>query len=116
MASVYANVIATDGHALEQRLDALAATVCDADPRTKQQRRADAMGALAAGADRLACECGTPGCPAGGNPAARRAGLLCASGGRAAPWGQVSRKSHSLPSTQRSADSFPLSIPHSNLS
>lgn len=29
---------------------------------------------------------------------------------------QVSRKSHSLPKIQRSAESFPLSIPHSNLS
>jgi hypothetical protein len=70
MTSVYANVFATDGHALEQRVDALAATVCDADPRTKQQRRADAMGALAAGADRLGCQCGNPDCPAGGKPAA----------------------------------------------
>ena len=70
MAVVYGNVFATVGHALEQRLDALAATVCDADPRTKPQRRSDAMGALAAGADRLGCECGNPECPAGGKPAA----------------------------------------------
>jgi len=69
MASVYAHIFATDGHALEQRLDALAATVCDADPRTKKQRRADAMGALAAGADRLGCQCGKPDCPAGGKTA-----------------------------------------------
>lgn len=64
MAWVSANVFATDGHAFEQRLDALAATVCDADPRTKQQRRADAMGAVAAGADRLGCQCGNPDCAA----------------------------------------------------
>jgi hypothetical protein len=70
MATVYANVFATDGHALEQRVDALAATVCDADPRTKQQRRADAMGALAAGADRLGCQCDNSDCPAGGKPPA----------------------------------------------
>ena len=56
----------TDGRALDKRLDALAASVCDADPRTRVQRRADAMGALAAGAERLACECGRPDCPAGG--------------------------------------------------
>ena len=37
MAAVCANVFATDGHAFEQRLNALAATVCDADPRTNQQ-------------------------------------------------------------------------------
>ena len=72
MASVYANVFATDGHAFDQRLDALAATVCDSDPRTKQQRRADAMGALAAGADRLGCQCGRSDCLAGGKaPAAQ---------------------------------------------
>ena len=70
MACVSANVFAADGHALEQRLDALAATVCEADPRTKQQRRADAMGALAAGADRLGCQCGESDCPAGGKAAA----------------------------------------------
>jgi hypothetical protein len=70
MAAVCANVFATDGHAFEQRLDALAATVCDADPRTKQQRRADAMGAMAAGADRLGCRCGKSDCPAGGKTAA----------------------------------------------
>ena len=59
----------TDGRALDKRLDALAASVCDADPRTRVQRRADAMGALAAGAERLACECGRPDCPAGGKAA-----------------------------------------------
>ncbi|WP_102142205.1 HNH endonuclease signature motif containing protein [Mycobacterium hubeiense] len=59
-----------DGQALDKRLDALAATVCREDPRTKTQRRADAMGALAAGSDRLACECGRADCAAGAKPAA----------------------------------------------
>jgi hypothetical protein len=66
MTTVWANVFATDGHAFEQRVDALASTVCESDPRTKQQRRADAMGVLAAGADRLGCQCGKSDCPAGG--------------------------------------------------
>ncbi|MCV6969665.1 DUF222 domain-containing protein, partial [Mycobacterium bohemicum] len=39
-------------------MDALAATVCAHDPRAHAQRRADALGALAAGADRLGCGCG----------------------------------------------------------
>jgi Domain of unknown function (DUF222) len=39
--------------------------VCDEDPRTIAQRRADALGALAAGADRLVCGCGDVACPAG---------------------------------------------------
>lgn len=57
-------LFATDAAALDQRLDALAATVCQADPRTAGQRRADALGALAAGATRLMCRCDDPACPA----------------------------------------------------
>ncbi len=36
------------------------------DPRTNDQRRADALGALAHGADRLACACDDPDCDAAG--------------------------------------------------
>jgi Domain of unknown function (DUF222) len=71
MAAVTGNVLATAGRALDRRLDELAATVCDADSRTREQRRADALGALAAGADRLVCGCESPDCvavkPAGGS-------------------------------------------------
>ncbi len=49
-----------DAAALDQRLDAMARAVCEADPRTLEQRRADALGALAHGGDRLACGCGDP--------------------------------------------------------
>ena len=65
MALIGGSLFSTDAHALDQRLDALAATVCPADPRTRAQRRADALGALAAGADRLGCRCGRPDCAAG---------------------------------------------------
>lgn len=64
MASIWASVHATDAAALDKRLDALAATVCDADPRTKEQRRADATGPLARGEAQLACQCGTDDCRA----------------------------------------------------
>ena len=37
-------VMSTDAAALDARLDALAATVCPDDPRTLEQRRADALG------------------------------------------------------------------------
>ena len=47
----------------------LAATVCEHDSRTKEERRADALGALAAGADRLGCRCGRADCAAGKRPA-----------------------------------------------
>ena len=54
---------ATDAALLDRRLKEMAHGVCDDDPRTISQRRADAMGALAAGSDRLACQCGSPECP-----------------------------------------------------
>ena len=44
LAGVWAQLHAIDGAALERKLDALAATVCRDDPRTKAQRRADAPG------------------------------------------------------------------------
>jgi hypothetical protein len=58
-----------DATALDQRLDAMARAVCDADPRTLEQRRADALGALAHGGDRVACGCDDPECPAAENAA-----------------------------------------------
>ena len=36
---------------------------CPDDPRTVGQRRAEAMAAVFAGADRIACQCGSPECP-----------------------------------------------------
>ncbi|TQR82465.1 DUF222 domain-containing protein, partial [Mycobacterium hodleri] len=68
MATVYATLFAHDAKAFDARVDALAHTVCPADPRTLDQRRADAIGALAHGNDRLACLCETDDCPAGENP------------------------------------------------
>ena len=58
-----------DATALDQRLDGMARAVCDADPRTLEQRRADALGALAHGGDRLPCGCADPDCPAAENAA-----------------------------------------------
>ena len=58
-----------DAHLLEERLDALAATVCSNDLRTPAARRADAIGALAAGLDRLGCCCENPDCPGTDQPA-----------------------------------------------
>jgi len=62
---VWGSLRAPVGAAFDACLDALAATVCPADPRTKQQRRADAIEALAARADRMTCCCGQPDCTAG---------------------------------------------------
>jgi hypothetical protein len=70
LAGVWAQLHATDGAALERKLDAVADTVCRDDPRTKAQPRADALGALAAGVDEMRCQCGNPDCAA----ASRRLG------------------------------------------
>lgn len=64
--ALWGRLLSTDGAALDRRLTQLAHTVCDDDPRTLAQRRADALGALAAGADNLACACGNSECPAAG--------------------------------------------------
>jgi len=65
----HGSLFTPDAQVVDKRLDALACTVCEHDPRTRQQRRADALGAMAAGADRLRCRCGRPDCAAGGGPA-----------------------------------------------
>ncbi len=65
--TVWGRLFATDAAVLDRRLMELAHGVCDDDPRTIAQRRADALGALAAGAQRLACSCDNPDCASGGN-------------------------------------------------
>jgi len=57
-------VRAADAAILDRRLDQLASSVCGEDSRTKRQRRADALAALAAGADSMVCDCGSDDCPA----------------------------------------------------
>lgn len=68
LAGICAQVRATDGAAIDERLDVLAGTVCPNDPPSKDQRRADALGALAAGLAELRCECDSKGCTAGQRP------------------------------------------------
>jgi uncharacterized protein DUF222 len=65
MVDMWGTLRAEDGAALNSRLEALAATVCEADPRTKEQRRSDACGAVGRGQATLACRCGSDLCPAG---------------------------------------------------
>jgi hypothetical protein len=64
MAFASGHLRAADGAALNARLDALAATVCEHDPRSKSALRADASGALARMEATLACECGREDCAA----------------------------------------------------
>ncbi|MGV0715590.1 DUF222 domain-containing protein [Mycolicibacterium sp. XJ662] len=62
-ASLYGRLSATDAKLLMACLEQMVAGICDGDPRSARQRRAAALGALAAGADRLTCQCGSPQCP-----------------------------------------------------
>jgi hypothetical protein len=61
---VEAVLLSHDGAALDQRLDVMAQAVCEDDPRTLEQRRSDALGALGHGGDRLSCLCGRVDCDA----------------------------------------------------
>ncbi|MEZ0352947.1 HNH endonuclease signature motif containing protein [Mycobacterium sp. pR1184] len=64
LTEVFGRLVTPDARVVDARLNALAHSVCDGDTRTVKQRRADALAALAAGADRLQCRCGQPTCPA----------------------------------------------------
>jgi Domain of unknown function (DUF222) len=76
MAWLSGHLHAADGAALDQRLEALAASVCANDPRTTAQRRADACGPLARGETRLACQCGSQDCPARATGAPARSAVI----------------------------------------
>jgi hypothetical protein len=75
-ASFWGRLYATDAAALDRRLLQMAHDVCDDDPRNVAQRRADALGALAAGAERLACGCDNAECPASAEAGASPTGVL----------------------------------------
>lgn len=62
MASAYALLPAEDALEISTRVDDIADTVCEHDPRTIAQRRADGLLALAQGLRTLGCQCEHPGC------------------------------------------------------
>lgn len=64
--SLWGRLSAADAALLERRLAQMSSGVCADDPRTVGQRRSDSMGAMAAFADRLTCQCGSPDCASGG--------------------------------------------------
>ena len=66
--SVWGRLSTHDAALLQAAVNALVHSVCDDDPRTQAQRRADAVGALAVHATALACQCGNPACPADTGP------------------------------------------------
>ncbi|SDD12809.1 protein of unknown function [Mycolicibacterium neoaurum] len=64
--SFWGRMRTTDAAISDTRLNDLAHSVCDGDPRTVAERRADALAAVLAGADRLTCLCGNPDCAGSG--------------------------------------------------
>lgn len=62
--AIWGRLSAVDAAVLDRKVTAMARQVCDADPRSIGERRADALGALANDNDRLPCRCASPCCPA----------------------------------------------------
>jgi hypothetical protein len=58
---------------LKQRVEEMARSVCEDDPRTLGERRSEALAAIAAGIPQLACECGSSECAAAARDARRPA-------------------------------------------
>ncbi|WAJ42961.1 DUF222 domain-containing protein [Mycobacterium sp. Aquia_216] len=75
-ATLWGRLYSTDAAALDRRLQQMAHDVCDDDPRTLAQRRADALGVLAAGGQRLACGCSNGECPGRLESDERAAGVV----------------------------------------
>ncbi|WP_266113100.1 HNH endonuclease signature motif containing protein [Aldersonia sp. NBC_00410] len=65
-----------EGFEAQRLIDELADSVCAGDPRSRDNRRADALLALLHGEAYLACRCGDLGCPHAGTAAPERRGHL----------------------------------------
>ena len=74
--SIWGKLLAADAAVLDKKVSAMAATVCDNDPRSPGERRADALGALANGNDHLPCACGSPTCPANAEQPAPKSSVV----------------------------------------
>ncbi|MDT7731238.1 MAG: hypothetical protein QOK45_1491 [Mycobacterium sp.] len=74
--SMWARLYAPDAVVLEQRVEQMARSVCEDDPRTLGERRNEALAAVAAGIFELVCECGSSECAAAAGDARRPATAL----------------------------------------
>lgn len=74
--SVHGRLSVADAALLEQRLISMIKGVCEDDPRTMGNLRADAVGAIAAGATRLQCRCDNPDCVAGAEDDGRASSVV----------------------------------------
>ncbi len=64
LTSAFGKLATPDAAILARRLAVMIYSVCEEDPRTLDQRRADSLGAIAAGSFVLTCRCDNPTCPA----------------------------------------------------
>jgi Domain of unknown function (DUF222) len=62
--SMWARLYAPDAVVLQGRVEEMSRSVCQYDPRTLGERRSDALTAVAAGIQQLACGCDSADCPA----------------------------------------------------
>jgi Domain of unknown function (DUF222) len=62
--SVWGRLSSADAAVLKKKIAAMVATVCENDPRSAPERRADAIGAWSHGNNYLPCACDTQNCPA----------------------------------------------------
>lgn len=62
--SLFGRLLAVDAEVAFRVLNAMAATVCRDDPRSKGELRAAGYGAVFRGQDRFFCQCGNPSCVA----------------------------------------------------
>ncbi|WP_027332279.1 HNH endonuclease signature motif containing protein [Mycolicibacterium tusciae] len=76
VASVWGKLLATDAAVLKKKVAAIAATVCDDDPRSAGERPADALGAFANGNTHLRCACTSPRCPARAEQPASKSSVI----------------------------------------
>lgn len=68
LSTIVARLFAGDTAAGERTVTSMAYSVCEADPRSIEERRMDAFSALMHGVTTLACLCGAPDCEATTNP------------------------------------------------
>ncbi|OBF42266.1 hypothetical protein A5724_00630 [Mycobacterium sp. ACS1612] len=62
--SVWGRLLTPHAAVLKRRVAQMIQGVCENDPRSMGERRSDAAGAIVTGNSRLACQCGSPTCPA----------------------------------------------------
>ena len=107
MTSIFGALSTVDAALFRAALDQLAAQPCPRDPRTVDQRRADAVGVLAVRGTQLVCLCGSADCSAAGVDAVAAAVVIHVLTD-AAPAAHPDRELHTVqPPTEPSTESTP---------